>query len=164
VGVDEQPADAVGELARDRPVLLRGEPPGERDGHRVVCRDEGDPVERLVAERGVAVAPVGPRRRGRRAARAEEDRDDGDDQPRRRERDDEPTAAAPGGAFGRRRRLRRRRRRRAVDEAEQRVRADVDQQDAQQRDRERDHRVASEERDHSGRDQGDRAQRTPRRR
>jgi len=168
VGVDQQASDAVLELARDRPVLLGGEPARQRDRHRVVRGDEGDPVERAVAELDVAVAGVRPRRRGRRAARAEEGGDD---------RDHEPTgcdgaqpATSAGGGPGRRprgvgrRRAVRRSRGRAIDEPQQRVRAGVDQEDAEEGHRERDDRVAREERDHPGGDEGDRTQGASRRR
>ena len=103
---------AVLELARDRAVLLGGEPAGERGGHRVVRGDERDAVERAVAQLDVAVARVRPRRRGRRAARAEEGGDDGDRESARGERDQAatrrdrpPGVGAGGGAPPRRRRV-----------------------------------------------------------
>ncbi len=107
VGVPEQAADPVLELAGDRAILLGGEPALERRRHRVVRGREDHLVEGLVAQARVAVA-CGDRGRGRaRAAPAQEGDDRAGDEQHgdRRHREAPGAATEPAGSPLPRRRL-----------------------------------------------------------
>jgi hypothetical protein len=140
VGVDQQPAHAVGELLGDRPVHERRVPARQRGGHRVVRGRQRDLGERPVAQLGVPVAGTSGRGGGRGDPRAHEHRDGAADQQGRdgagRERAAAPRRARrplPDGRTG------------PVDHPQQLARPGRDQQHAGDAERERDHGVAGEE-------------------
>ena len=144
MGVDQQAADAVVELDRDRLLLQRREPSGLRRRHRVVGGGERDLVERPVAQRGepVAAGEVGRRRGG--AAGADEGGARRPDEHRGEHRDRDARGGPAAAARGR---LRRRGRGRPREHVHDRLDALVEHVDARERRGEphRGHRLEDDE-------------------